>query len=778
MGSRFLINITHRIANSVVNATLIIKIIYIGITHIIKISKQVNRHYLQILLKAFVEEHPAKILHNFRMFLYAQETVPKSETSRRSKEHLGRFETSSGELEDDKIIFDCSLATYSVHKKHLRLGGWAVDKAGIQSVKVFLGSQLLGSAQLEGEREDVGNIYPHYVDSHKSGFDYIGEHIIGKSDISLKITNNLGQWRFISVNIDYLEDHLSINQQYEIYLNKRPSLESLRRKWKRQLKGIKNRPTFSVITPVYNTEPEYLRACIKSVVNQIYPAWQLCIYDDCSTSQKTLEVLRELEKSDSRICIQYGTENKNISLASNAALLMAKGEYVALLDHDDLLTEDALLQIALVLDKGNQFDLLYSDEDKIDSTGQYCEPHFKPDFNLDLLLSNNYICHLAIIRKSFGDRLGWFRAGFEGSQDYDFFLRMVDSSAIVTHIPKVLYHWRKTSGSAAKFYSEKSFAEKASKIALEGYLEKQPIPGIVENGIFLGSFRIKRHILKQELVTIVIPFRDEVSLLKKCVNSIIRKTQYANYEVLLISNNSSKPTTFRYLDSVTKKYPAVRFYEYNVPFNYSAINNWAIQKASGNLILLLNNDTEVIAEGWLSSMVEHIQRPEVGAVGAKLLYQDSTNQHAGVILKINGVAGHAHKYLPDKMPGYFYRANVIQNFSACTAACLLLKKDLFEDVGGLDEEHFPVAFNDVDLCLKIRMRGKLIVYTPYAKLYHYESKTRGFDTDPLQLKRFQKEIGNFQNKWSQLLEKGDPYYNINLSLSSEKFDLNLSGAGV
>ena len=749
--------------------TLFLKISFLTLRNFRCLVKTFSREHFRILKSAIRSEHPAKILHNIRRFISSNREIGSTV----SNEHTSLFHTSSSGLSSESIIFHVGKATYSKSTRELIIGGWAIDFEGIKLIEVYCGSILLGTAELGGPRSDVGETFPRYQESHKSGFNFYAMADISSGEMYLKIANGLNQWRLVSIGIDYARDSLSINHQYKIVLGKQPPVHIKRKQWKRSLQSLKYLPAISIVTPVYNTSPEHLESCIQSVINQVYPHWQLCLYDDGSSSSETLEILRKFSGQDPRIDIMLGKENKNISIASNMAISLARGDYIGFLDHDDELTPDALLQMALLLNADPALDFIYSDEDKIDENGIHCDPHYKSDYNPDLLLSNNYICHFAVVRKSIGAQAGWFRQGFEGSQDFDLFLRIISRTNKIAHIPKILYHWRKTNGSAAKLYQEKGFADSASRKAIQDHLEMNSIDGIVENGLYPGSFRVKRSIQSPGKVSIIIPFKDEVSLLRKCVKSLLKKTIYKDIEVLFVSNNSSDQATFRYIKQVLKADSRFKFYELDIPFNYSAINNWAVHKTAGEWVLLLNNDTEIISDGWLSAMIEHIQRPEVGAVGAKLLYPDDTVQHAGVILKINGVAGHAHKYIPDQMPGYFYRANVIQNFSAVTGACLLLKKDLFLKVGGLDESNLPIAFNDIDLCLKIRNLGKLIVYTPYAKLYHHESKSRGSDQLPERVAQFQEEIKFFQNKWEEVLQIGDPYYNKNLGLTSEQFDLNI-----
>ena len=439
------------------------------------------------------------------------------------------------------------------------------------------------------------------------------------------------------------------------------------------------------------------------------------------------------------------------------------------MDHDDTLHPNALFEVVKFINKNEEIDFIYSDEDKLTIEGYQTEPYFKSDFNPDLFLSNNYLNHFSVIRRSVFEQAGKFRKGFEGSQDYDLFLRIFSITNNFGHIPKVLYHWRKIPGSTAETYSAKSYPELASQKALNQYLTREKLKGSVEKGKFPGSFRIKREISGKSKISIIIPFKDEVELLKKCLNSISNTVNYKNLEIILVNNRSKKQSTLKYLNHIKDKYSILN---YNEVFNYSAINNFAVEKASGEIILFLNNDIEAIEKGWFEAMIEHIERANVGAVGAKLSYPDFTLQHAGVILGINGVASHGHKHLPSDSPGYFMRANAIQNLSACTAACLMVKKEVFNKVGGFDEKNLKIAFNDIDLCLKIRDLGYLITYTPFAHLIHHESKSRGFEDTPQKISRFKKEIEFMKYKWREKLIF-DPYYNKNLTLIKEDFSVKL-----
>jgi O-antigen biosynthesis protein len=536
------------------------------------------------------------------------------------------------------------------------------------------------------------------------------------------------------------------------------------------LHHLKHKPLLSIITPVYNVCPEYLDKCIESVLSQFYENWELCLYDDYSTKEETRKCLEKWSVTDHRIKVKFGSQNLHISLASNEAIKMSTGTYIGFLDHDDELLQYTLLEIVNVINKNPEVDFIYTDEDNISPKGDYFNPHFKSDFNKALILSHNYITHFVIVKRELGDRIRWFRAGYEGSQDHDLILRMMEITTNIIHIPKILYHWRQTGSSTSLNYREKNYAANATRKALSDYACRNGFNAEILDGPGLGVFRLKRELITNEMVSIIIPFKDQVGLLNDCVTSILEKTSYRNFEVLLISNNSEDAKTFEFLEHIKDVDQRIRVMEHNIPFNFSEINNWGVQHARGNYILLLNNDIKVINDDWLEAMLEHIQQDNVGAVGAKLLYSDNTVQHAGVIIGILGVAGHSHKFFSDKSVGYFYRAAVTQNLSAVTGACLLTKKEVWKKIGGLDEKKFKIAFNDIDFCLKIRSLGYDIVYTPYAKLYHYESKSRGPEDTPEKQKRFAEECQLMIERWGTN-RIPDPYYNVNLTLSSENFSL-------
>lgn len=529
------------------------------------------------------------------------------------------------------------------------------------------------------------------------------------------------------------------------------------------------RPTISLVMPVYNVDQIWLEKAIESVLAQVYDNWELCMADDASTQAHVRETLDRYARKDPRIKIAYLDKNQGISLASNAALALATGEFVALLDNDDELTVDALFENIKLLNRHPDADMIYSDEDKLDIDGQRCEPHFKPDWAPDQFLSQMYTCHLGVYRKRLVDAVGGFRKGYEGSQDYDLVLRLIERTQKIHHIPKILYHWRIIPGSAAQSTHAKSYAYVAGKRALEDYVRRNRIRATVEDGLFVGSFRVRRVIEGHPEIGIIIPFKDKVSVLKTCVYSVLNKTAYDNYKILLVDNQSEEPETQAFLDDIVKD-PRVAVSTYNRPFNFSAINNYAVSKLSAEYLLFLNNDTEVITEDWMTAMLEHAQRPEVGGVGALLYYPDDTVQHGGVILGLGGLAGHSHSRWQRDSCGYMGRLKVVNNLSAVTAACLMMRRQLFDEIQGYDE-NISHAFNDVDLCLKLRDRGYLIVYTPYAELYHHESLSRGFENTPEKKRRFNGEVEYVSRRWQQQVAAGDPYYNPNMTLKHAGFSV-------
>lgn len=547
-----------------------------------------------------------------------------------------------------------------------------------------------------------------------------------------------------------------------------PSLKKI----ENDIDSLAKKPVFSVVLPTYNTDIGLLKKCLDSVTSQSYPYWELCIADDCSDDERVQEFLQSYAKGESRIKLKFRSENGHISASSNTALAMATGDYVVLLDHDDELATNAFYYVALQLEETPKAKLVYSDEDKIDSNNERCEPNFKPDWNPDLLYSQNYICHLAVYETKLIKSVGGFRVGVEGSQDHDLLLRCTSDlkDHEIVHIPKVLYHWRKIAQSTASDDSAKGYTTQSGIKALKDYF-KERIPGVqVKPGMLPNTYRVQHPVgSKAPLVSLLIPTRDQVEILSLCISSILEKTDYSNYEIIIIDNQSNELETHEYFKKISKD-KRVRVVKYNKPFNYSAINNFGMKKARGSIVGLVNNDIEVINSEWLGEMVSHANRPEIGCVGAKLYYANDQIQHAGVILGLGGVAGHSHKHADRDSLGYVRRLKVVQNLSAVTAACLLVKKEIFIEVNGLNESDLPVAFNDVDFCLRVREAGYRNLWTPYAELYHHESISRGFEDTPEKKARFSGEVTYMKDTWGEQL-LNDPAYNPNLSKDTEDFSI-------
>lgn len=531
-----------------------------------------------------------------------------------------------------------------------------------------------------------------------------------------------------------------------------------------------SKPMISIIMPVYNPPINLLREAIESIRSQLYPNWQLCIADDASTQPAVQEYLNTLSKEDKRIQVVFRTENGHISKASNSALELAKGEFIALMDNDDLLPEHALYWVARTIIENPSVGLIYSDEDKIDTTGKRSSPYFKSDWNEYLFRSQNMVCHLGVYRRDLVTRVGQFRAGFEGAQDYDLALRCVEhlEREQIIHIPRVLYHWRVHPGSTAMAGDEKPYAALAGVKALDEHLQRKGEIGKTEL-LPMGMYRVRYQLPEQlPLVSLIIPTRNAHGLVKQCIDSIKQLTTYPNYEIILIDNGSDDAEALQYFSEIDKE-DNIRVLRDDGPFNYSALNNDAARIANGSLIGLINNDIEIITPEWLGEMVSIALQPGIGAVGARLWYPDDRLQHGGVIVGVGGVAGHSHKYLPKGDYGYFCRAGLIQEFSAVTAACLIIKKSIFDQVNGLDEEHLKIAFNDVDFCLRVQEAGYRNVWTPFAEMYHHESATRGQEDTPEKQQRFMKEITYVQARWPNI--QNDYSYSPNLTLDHEDFGL-------
>lgn len=533
-------------------------------------------------------------------------------------------------------------------------------------------------------------------------------------------------------------------------------------------------PKISIAMPVYNVEEKWLRLCIDSILNQVYTNWELCMADDASTDPNVKKILTEYQQLDERIRVVFREQNGHISEATNSALVIATGEFVALLDNDDELAINAFYEVVKVLNENPELDLIYSDEDKIDMDGNRSDPAFKPDWSPDLLLGTNYISHLGVYRRSILEEIGGFRKGYEGSQDYDLVLRFTEKTTKerIKHIPKVLYYWRMLPTSTAVDQGSKGYAFEAGLRAVQDALVRRGINGRATHGAANGLYDVYYDIKSDKLVSIIIPTKNGYKDVQRCVSSIIEKTTYQNYEIIMADNGSTDPKMHELYAEFEQQLPGRFFVEsIDIPFNFSTINNRAAKKAHGEYLLFLNNDTEVITENWLTLMVSFAQQERIGCVGAKLLYPNNTVQHAGVILGLGGVAGHGHYGYPHGDLGYFGRLAINVNYSAVTAACLLMKKADFDAVGGF-EEAFTVAFNDVDLCLKVQALGRDNVWLHEAELYHFESQTRGYDDKGKKKKRFEQEKVMMEEKWGPLIEN-DPFYNPNLTRDIPNFSLRI-----
>ncbi len=530
---------------------------------------------------------------------------------------------------------------------------------------------------------------------------------------------------------------------------------------------------FSILVPLFNTPEKYLREMLLSVLDQTYSNWELCLADGSDDAHGYVaDVIAEYSRSDSRIRYQKLEANMGISGNTNACIDMAQGDYISLFDHDDLLHPAALYDTMKAICEQDA-DFIYTDETTFFNTiDEAYNPHFKPDYAPDTLRSCNYICHFTSFKASLLDTAGKFRPECDGSQDFDMVLRLTEQAQKIVHIPKVLYYWRAHPQSVAAGIDAKPYVVEAAKKAISDHLQRVGLKGIVMDSAVSSVYRLWYEIDGEPLVSILIPNYEHKKELETCLNSIYEKSTYRNFEIIVIENNSKSPEIFHYYEEIQKKWDNLKVVTWDSYFNYSAINNFGAKFASGSHLLLLNNDTEIIAADWIQEMLMYSQRSDVGAVGAKLYYPDDTIQHAGLGIGVLALAGHLHRNFDRWHPGYMGRLCYAQNLSGVTAACVMIRRDVWDQIGGLDES-FEVAFNDVDMCMRIRAAGYLIVWTPFAELYHYESKSRGQDEAPEKRARFLGEVERFQVRWAKELEAGDPYYNPNLTLDKEDLSVKL-----
>lgn len=571
-------------------------------------------------------------------------------------------------------------------------------------------------------------------------------------------------------------------------------------RWRKQREDCadwKERPLFDICVPLYRTPEECLLRLIESVREQSYDNWELCLADGTEDSSVE-EAVKRLAGEDSRIIYMRLEENSGIAENTNAAIGMGKGEWIGLLDHDDVLARDCLYEVLAaaglnpvsasgVIPEGGQWqraDVVYTDEDKISYDGKkHFQPHFKPDYSIDLLRSNNYITHFFAVKRSIAKMAGGFRSEYDGAQDYDFIFRCTHIADRVAHMPRILYHWRASANSTADNPESKKYAFEAGIRAIEANLEACKERAEVTQLADYGFYRVKYEVKGAPLVSVIIPNKDEADTLRKCLTALDKST-YTNFEVIIVENNSTTPEIIQYYEELCQqKYDADKTLTGALPckaalsvvtwkgkFNYSAINNFGSRYAKGEYLVLLNNDVEILNSGWLEEFLGCCQRKEVAAAGARLLYPDDTVQHAGIVVGMGGIAGNMFVNLPASFEGYMHKAVIQLNCSAVTAACLMIKSEVFRQVGGLTEE-LEVAFNDVDLCLKVREKGYLIVYNPWVLAYHYESKSRGQEDSPEKIARFGREIDYIRNHWPEYFTKGDPFYNPNLSLKKQNYSI-------
>ena len=532
------------------------------------------------------------------------------------------------------------------------------------------------------------------------------------------------------------------------------------------------KPSYGIVVPLYKTPLKFLEEMVHSVKEQTYCNWVLYLSDGSGQNSPVLQRIKKYAKEDSRIRVINNSQVLRIVENTNVALKQVKEDYVVFMDHDDLLAPDSLYECTKVLNQNKNTDIIYTDEDKVTEDGKiFYQPHFKSDFNLDLLRSANYMCHLFVVKKNLMDEVGLLREEYEGSQDYDFILRCVEKTNQIIHIPKVLYHWRAHMDSTAGNPDSKEYAYIAGKRAIEAHYHRVGLKAEVER-LTYGFYRTHYRVTETPLLSVIIPNQDHVKDLERCISSIVEKTRYSNIEYLIVENNSVQEEIFMYYDKLKHKYNNLEVLYWKNEFNNSAINNFAMTQAKGDYFLFLNNNTEMINDACIEELLSFCERKGTGAVGARLFYPDGDVQHAGIIVGLGGIAGYAFLGAKHDDSGYFARITCAQEYSAVTAVCMMVKREAFEAVGGFDEA-FEVNFYDVDFCMRLWEAGYQVVYNPFAMLYHYESKTRGKDDTDEKWKLFQKESNLFTTRWQKFLKKGDPYYNPNLTLIKHDFSLKM-----
>ena len=717
------------------------------------------------------------------------------------KKHVW-FSITAGELDKKRDKPQVYFEEESAEQGTVRIRGWAIAPKPV-TVRIFDADKKPVAAEIQRtDRVDVNQLFEEAQDPGKTGFFseitnvsgkclyvvfYAGEkktvHVVPlrKADILAKkldkyVEKGIRYWKsqgaaalaekVVTKVKNVRQGPPSYQKWIRHHLPDRNELE------KQKKTSFGYRPKLSFVVPLYKTPEKYLRRLTESFQEQTYSNWELCFSDGSGAQSPLTELLKELTAKDNRIKYVSHEEPLQISENTNSAIEIATGDFIAFADHDDELTPNALFECVKAINEKPQTLVIYTDEDKMSMDGhKFFQPHFKPDFNPDLLTSVNYICHLFVVKRALLDRVGGFRHEFDGAQDYDFIFRCTEQAKEIVHIPQVLYHWRCHQDSTASNPESKMYAFEAGSRAIMAHYERMGIPAErVEKGVDYGIYHTTFKIKGEPLISIIIPNKDHSKDLDVCVRSILEKSTYRNLEFIIVENNSTEPETFAYYKKMEEKHPSFHVVTWKEGFNYSAINNFGASFAKGEYLLLLNNDTELLEPDSIREMLGFCQREEVGIAGARLLYADDTIQHAGVVIGFGGIAGHTFIGLHKAENSYFHRAMSTQDYSAVTAACLMTKKALFDEVGGFTEK-LAVAFNDIDYCMKVRASNHLVVYNPYALLYHYESKSRGLEDTPEKVARFNREIKIFSERWPEILKDGDPYYNPNLTLRKSNFAL-------
>lgn len=688
-------------------------------------------------------------------------------------------------------------------KEHsLILRGWAAGSSHVQIRLFDEKKQPLSIAVQRNARMDVEGMFQECVIDREPGFYVEAENLTGKF-LYLVMRQEDGKKSIYKIGLGRKEVLLGKAEKYHkkaLNYMRANGMKALFVKVARKLAERTNRPVdyaewlpkhlptegelqkqrktdfsykpkISIVVPLYKTKEEYLKQLVDSVKAQTYTNWELCLSDGSGKNSPITDLLEKMTKEDGRIKVIRHEEPLKIAENTNAAISIAEGDFIAFADHDDVLCAHALYECVQALNEKPETEVLYSDEDKMSIKGnKFFMPHFKPDFNLDLLCTVNYICHLFVVKKELLGKVGLLRPEFDGAQDYDFIFRCVEATEHIYHIPKILYHWRSHEDSTAENPESKMYAFDAGQKAIEAHFQRIGVKAEVYKGEYLGLYRTRYIREYDPLISIIIPNKDHIEDLERCISSIEQKSTYGNYEYIIVENNSTEEKTFEYYKELEKRNSKVRVVYWDGVFNYSEINNYGISYAKGEYLLLLNNDTEIINDDWMEELLGYCMRPDVGIVGARLYYEDDTVQHAGVVLGFGGIAGHCFVQQPRGNTGYCHRIICAQNYSAVTAACMMVKREAFDKVGGLSPD-LAVAFNDIDFCLKVRDAGYLVVYNPYVELYHYESKSRGLEDTPEKRERFAREIATLESHWPEIFAKPDPYYNPNLTLKSQDFSL-------